>query len=119
MILLDVQPSRTYFVSIFEELGLTPNIVFSSPSIEMVRGLVGQSFGFALLVNRPHSTCTYDGQQVVCVTIAEDVPGSALVPGWPKAAHLTKPAPLCVDYCKAHDNHRPASYSDLKRQTND
>lgn len=38
MILLDVVPSRTYFVSIFEERGLTPNIVFSSPSIEMVRG---------------------------------------------------------------------------------
>ncbi|VFT43741.1 LysR family transcriptional regulator [Pseudomonas aeruginosa] len=38
MILLDVQPSRTYFVSLFEELGLTPNIAFSSPSIEMVRG---------------------------------------------------------------------------------
>ena len=42
MILLDVQPSRTYFVSLFEELGLTPNIAFSSPSIEMVRGMVGQ-----------------------------------------------------------------------------
>jgi DNA-binding transcriptional LysR family regulator len=100
MILLDVQPSRTYFVSIFEELGLTPNIVFSSPSIEMVRGMVGQSFGFALLVTRPHSTCTYDGQQVVCVNIAEDVTGSALVAGWLKRAHLTKPAQLFVDYCK-------------------
>jgi hypothetical protein len=42
MILLDVVPSRTYFVSIFEERGLTPNIVFSSPSIEMVRGMVGR-----------------------------------------------------------------------------
>ena len=101
MILLDVQPSRTYFVSIFEELGLTPNIVFSSPSIEMVRGMVGQAFGFAVLVTRPQSTCTYDGQHVVCVNIAEDVTGSALVAGWLKRAHLTKPAQLFVDYCKA------------------
>ncbi len=100
MILLDVQPSRTYFVSIFEELGLTPNIVFSSPSIEMVRGMVGQSFGFAVLVTRPHATCTYDGQHLVCVDIAEDVTGSALVAGWLKRAHLTKPAQLFVDYCK-------------------
>ncbi|EJT83937.1 LysR family transcriptional regulator [Pseudomonas putida S11] len=46
MILLDVAPSRTYFVSLFNEMGLTPNIVFSSPSIEMVRGMVGQGFGF-------------------------------------------------------------------------
>lgn len=100
MILLDVQPSRTYFVSIFEELGLAPNIVFSSPSIEMVRGMVGQGFGFAVLVTRPQSSCTYDGQQVVCVSIAEDVTGSALVAGWLKRAHLTKPAQLFVDYCK-------------------
>lgn len=46
MILLDVQPSRTYFVSLFEELGLTPRIEFSSPSIEMVRGMVGQGLAF-------------------------------------------------------------------------
>ncbi len=50
MILLDVQPSRTYFVRIFEELGLNPHIAFSSPSIEMVRGMVGQGFGFSVLV---------------------------------------------------------------------
>lgn len=49
MILLDVQPSRTYFVSLFEELNLSPNIAFSSPSIEMVRGMVGQGFGLILI----------------------------------------------------------------------
>lgn len=77
MILLDVQPSRTYFVSLFEELGLTPNIAFSSPSIEMVRGMVGQGFGFSLLVTRPHSECTYDGKKVVMVDLAEPVSTSA------------------------------------------
>jgi DNA-binding transcriptional LysR family regulator len=101
MILLDVLPSRTYFVSIFEELGLAPNIVFSSPSIEMVRGMVGQGFGFSVLVTRPHSNTTYDGKQVVCVYIAEDVTGSGLVAAWLKRAQLTKPARLFVDYCKA------------------
>ncbi len=100
MILLDVQPSRTYFVSLFEELGLTPYIAFSSPSIEMVRGMVGQGFGFSILVTRPHSECTYDGQQVVCVDIAEDVTSSGLVAAWLKRAQLTKPAQLFADYCK-------------------
>jgi DNA-binding transcriptional LysR family regulator len=87
-------------VSIFEELGLNPNIVFGSPSIEMVRGMVGQGFGFALLVTRPRSTISYDGQPLVCVDIAEDVTGSALVAAWLKRAQLTKPAQLFVDYCK-------------------
>ncbi|WP_165669041.1 LysR family transcriptional regulator [Metapseudomonas otitidis] len=100
MILLDVQPSRTYFVSLFHELGLTPNIVFSSPSIEMVRGMVGQGFGFSLLVTRPHSACTYDGQRVVCVDITEPVATSGLVAARLKRAQLTKPAQLFVDFCR-------------------
>lgn len=100
MILLDVQPSRTYFVSIFEELGLNPHIAFSSPSIEMVRGMVGQGFGFSVLVTRPHSECTYDGKKVVMVNIAEDVSASGLVAAWLKRAQLTKPAQLFVDYAR-------------------
>lgn len=100
MILLDVLPSRTYFVSIFEELGLSPNIVFGSPSIEMVRGMVGQGFGFSVLVTRPQSDITYDGKRVVCVDIVEDITGSGLVAAWLKRAHLTKPAQLFVDFCK-------------------
>lgn len=102
MILLDVVPSRTYFVSVFEELGLTPNIAFSSPSIEMVRGMVGQGFGFSILVTKPQSDITYDGKRVVCVDIIEDVTGSGLVAGWLKRSHLTKPAQLFVEYCKEH-----------------
>ena len=84
----------------FEELGLSPNIVFSSPSIEMVRGMVGQGFGFSLLVTRPHSECTYDGKKVVAVDIAEDVTGSGLAAAWLKRAQLTKPAQLFVEFCK-------------------
>ncbi|MDZ3992773.1 LysR family transcriptional regulator [Pseudomonas sp. Teo4] len=100
MILLDVLPSRTYFVSLFHELGLTPNIVFGSPSIEMVRGMVGQGFGFSLLVTRPHSTCTYDGKQVVTLEVAEPVTTSGLVSARLRKGQLTKPAQLFVDFCR-------------------
>jgi DNA-binding transcriptional LysR family regulator len=100
MMLLDVQPSRTYFVSIFEERGLTPNILFSSPSIEMVRGMVGRGFGFSILVTRPHSEYTYDGQKVVCVPLAEHVTGSGLAAAWLRRSQLTKPAQLFVDHCR-------------------
>ncbi len=100
MILLDVQPSRTYFVSLFHDIGLTPNIVFGSPSIEMVRGMVGQGFGFSLLVTRPHSECTYDGKKVVTIDIAEPVAPSGLVSARLKRGQLTKPAQLFVDFCR-------------------
>jgi DNA-binding transcriptional LysR family regulator len=99
MILLDVQPSRTYFVSLFEELGLTPHIEFSSPSIEMVRAW-SVRVSVSILVTRPHSECTYDGKKVVCVDIVEDVTGSGLVAAWLKRGQLTKPAQLFADYCR-------------------
>ena len=44
-ILLDIAPSRTYFTRILEQAGLAPKPAFSSPSLEVVRGLVGQRLG--------------------------------------------------------------------------
>lgn len=60
-ILLDVPPSRTYFLGLFETAGLKPDVAFASSSLEMVRGLVGCGAGFSLLVTRPHGDATYDG----------------------------------------------------------
>ena len=99
MILLDVQPSRTYFVSLFEELGLTPNIAFSSPSIEMVRGMVGQGFGFscwspARIRNAPTTARRWSWS-----TSPSRCP-PPLAAAWLKRAQLTKPARLFVDYCR-------------------
>lgn len=99
MILLDVLPSKHYFVSLFTEQGLAPHIAFASPSIEMVRGMVGQGLGFSILVTRPHSNYTYDGQRVVMVELSEEVSPSALVIAQLRTAQATKPAQLFVDYC--------------------
>lgn len=102
MILLDIQPSRTYFVSLFRDMGLTPNIAFGSPSIEMVRGMVGQGFGYSLLVTRPHSDFTYEGKRVVCRDLAEEVAPSGLVCARLKQGKLTKPAELFLAFCREH-----------------
>lgn len=100
MVLLDVQPSHTYFISLFEEHGLSPQIGFSSPSIEMVRGMVGQGAGFSILVTRPYSPHTYDGLQVKCLALREHVTGSRLVAARLRQSELTKPAQIFVGYCQ-------------------
>ncbi|MBT0720687.1 LysR family transcriptional regulator [Tatumella sp. TA1] len=99
MILLDVLPSRHYFVSLFTQAGLVPNIVFSSPSIEMVRGMVGQGFGFAFLVTRPYGDTTYDGQRLTTLRLQDVVEGSGLVAAWLHRNPLTTPAELFRQYC--------------------
>ncbi len=71
LILLDVPPSRDYFISLFRAAGLEPQVAFSSPSLEMVRGLVGRNQGYSLLVTHPYDDHTYDGQTIVTRPLAD------------------------------------------------
>lgn len=71
MILLDVAPSRTYFLGLFRAQGIEPRVGFSSPSLELVRGLVGRGLGFSLLVTRPHGDHTYEGAPLALRPILE------------------------------------------------
>jgi len=78
-ILLDVPPSREYFLGLFKEAGLSPKVVHSSPSLELVRGLVGYGLGFSLLVTRPVSDLTYDGQQLVIRPLRSNLNNSSII----------------------------------------
>jgi DNA-binding transcriptional LysR family regulator len=71
-VLLDVPPSRSYFLGLFEHAGLEANVAFSSPSMEMVRGLVGRGVGFSMLVTRPFGDQTYDGRRIVTRPLAHE-----------------------------------------------
>ncbi|MES1938590.1 LysR family transcriptional regulator [Salinisphaera sp. T5B8] len=54
MVLLDWALSREYFLSIFTQRGLSPRVAHRAKSMDMVRGLVGNGFGFSLF-NTPLS----------------------------------------------------------------
>ena len=65
LILLDVSPSREFFLGLFQKAGLKPQVAYTSPSLELVRGMVGQGLGCAILVTRPHGDTTYDGTRLI------------------------------------------------------
>lgn len=48
MVLLDWPLSREYFLSIFTHHGLSPTVAHRAKSMDMVRGLVANGFGFSL-----------------------------------------------------------------------
>lgn len=100
MILLDVIPSRNYFLSLFKEKGLHPEVAYTSPSIEMVRCMVGQGQGFSVLVTRPQTTETYDGKQLAHVEIDDEMESSTLIMAYLKNNEPTRPARLFMDYCR-------------------
>lgn len=105
MVLLDIAPSRTYFTRILESAGIAPIIAFSSPSLEVVRGLVGQGLGYSLLVTRPHGDHSYAGEKLEVRPIAEEVePGVialASLRRMRKTPLVTAFEAHCADYFKA------------------
>jgi len=100
MILLDAIPSKNYFIRIFKEKGYHPEVAYSSPSIEMVRCMVGQGLGFSVLVTRPCSDITYDGQKLIHLEIEDEMPDSTLIMAYLQNNEPTRPAQLFMEYCR-------------------
>lgn len=78
LMLLDGPPSRDYFMSLFADAGLTPNIGLRSTSMEMIRGLVGRGLGYSLLATKPASAMSYAGHALVTRPLA-DVTGASRI----------------------------------------
>ncbi|MGI9465061.1 MAG: LysR family transcriptional regulator [Aestuariivirgaceae bacterium] len=109
MILLDVAPSRSYFVRLMQAAGVEPNIAFSSPSMELVRGLVGKGQGYSLLVTRPHGDMTYDGEALGVRPIRETVEPGRIALASLAQLRPTRLMQAFTDYCVGHFAKPPAA----------
>ncbi len=115
MILLDVPPSRNYFIGLFRAAGLEPRVAFSSPSVEMVRGLVARKRGYSLLVTRSSQNRAYDGQAFVTRPLRD-----AAAPGHLGLARLRQSRPTRLmeafrDFCRSwFAEHHPAAFAKAK-----
>lgn len=79
LILLDVPPSRDYFLGLLSSVGMKVEPAHVTPSFEVVRGLVGNGLGYTLLVTRPFGDITYDGRGLAVRPIRENVQSSNVV----------------------------------------
>jgi flavin reductase (DIM6/NTAB) family NADH-FMN oxidoreductase RutF len=79
LVLLDVPPSRDYFLALFKDAGLEPHIAFRTKSLEMARGLVGHGLGYSILAAKPANNMTYDGRALVSRPLAAAVQNSRVV----------------------------------------
>ena len=102
LVLLDVPPSREYFLSLFRTAGLNAHIAFKSSSIEMVRGLVGYGLGYSLLATRPANNQTYDGKTLVCRPLKDQTTPSRLVLAKKRGRQLGSTATLFQALCRKH-----------------
>ncbi|ALP67668.1 MULTISPECIES: LysR substrate-binding domain-containing protein [Paraburkholderia] len=70
MVLLDLPMSRDYFLSLFAQAGVEPNIVARSRSEDVVRSLVCNGIGYALFNVRPKSNQSLDGKRFARLRLA-------------------------------------------------
>ena len=100
LILLDIPPSREYFLSLFDGGGARPRIGFSSPSFEVVRGMVGRGAGYSLLVTKPHGDFTYDGCELVTRPLADKTEPGRIGLARPANLRPTRLMQAFSDYCR-------------------
>lgn len=102
MILLDMQPSSRYFTTLFIHLGFEPDIQYRSPSFETVRSLVGNGFGYSVLVTKPAGDLTYDGKRIITIPVIDDVPQARIVLARMAGTRPTRFAQAFATVCKNH-----------------
>lgn len=98
LVLLDVDPSGNYFLSLFSDRGLEPRVAYRTSSLEMVRGLVGHGLGYSLLATKPANNMSYDGRALVSKPLTSPVKSSRLV----LATHAGRPMSAMAAEFVAH-----------------
>ena len=79
LVLLDLEPSRDYFLSLFREAGIEPLIGYRTKSLEMLRGFVGHGLGYSILATKPANNMSYDGRALIARPLSNPVKNSRLV----------------------------------------
>ena len=99
--LLDLEPSREYFLSLFKDRNLEPTIGFRAKSLEMVRGYVGHGLGYSILAAKPANNMTYDGRALVARPLSVGVSNSRLVLATLTSRKLSPMAAEFAAHCRA------------------
>lgn len=82
MVLLDLPVIGEYYSRLFERENVTPPIVCTATTLEMVRSLVGTGVGCSLLHMRPKTRLTYSGHRIAEVPIGPPVDSLKIVLGY-------------------------------------
>jgi DNA-binding transcriptional LysR family regulator len=100
MILVDLPHSRDYFIGVFTDRGMQPNVAYRSSSYETVRAMVAQDHGYSLLHQRPATDSTYAGGHVVAVPLADEVQPLCVVVASLQSMRMSRRANAFAERCR-------------------
>jgi DNA-binding transcriptional LysR family regulator len=70
-LLLDLPISRDYFLSLFRQAGVNPNIAGHYPYMDVIRSLVARGDGYGLANAQPKNLSTLDGRKLVYLALED------------------------------------------------
>ncbi|MFI9461095.1 LysR family transcriptional regulator [Streptomyces xiamenensis] len=74
LVLLDLPHSRDYFRALVAATGTEPDVRYRTQSYETVRSMVAQGLGYSVLNQRPATSQTYGGGEVVALPLRDGRP---------------------------------------------
>jgi DNA-binding transcriptional LysR family regulator len=72
-LLMDLPVSRDYFLSLFHQVGLTPQIAGRFSHIDVIRSLVARGAGYALANAQPRNRSSLDGHALSYLKLKDDL----------------------------------------------
>ena len=100
LVLLDLPHSRDYFMRLFYRQNLEPNIVYRTTSPDMVRGLVANGLGYALMNARIGLDRALDGRKFAAVGLSGGFEPLRMGVVRITSLGLTRAASTFMDYCQ-------------------
>lgn len=91
LVLINLPHSREYFLSLYRDAGVTPQVVHESTSLEMVRSLVANGLGVSVLTTRPVRDQAYDGKRIACRRLRGRLALQPVVLAYPKSEGFASP----------------------------
>jgi DNA-binding transcriptional LysR family regulator len=100
MVLLDLPHSGEYFISLFLDRGLKPQITERTRDMAVVRSLVANGFGFSLANVKFQHDLSPDGQKLSFIPIVGDVKAIRMGLVMTKSMSKTNTIQAFIDHCK-------------------
>lgn len=96
MVLLDLPHSNRYFEHLIQSTGFQPQVRHRTSGFETARALVANNQGWSILNQRPASSVTYDGAEVVNLDISDELEPLEVVLASMRGVRLTSRAQAFV-----------------------
>lgn len=100
LILLDVGKGTNYFLSLFREAHLRPQIHERFENYEVVRSMVARGHGYTILNQRPAHDLTNDGQRLVRLPITDVTSYLQIGIAYRRGEQLSRKGRAFVDECR-------------------